>query len=81
MSYQEKGGVGTVGRDLLRTDALTGGKPKETKLRFDKEEALDYAEEIKNDPDSFVDLYRIKVNNPSNYSLPRMMNLGLTISF
>ena len=56
MSYQEKGGVGTVGRDLLRTDALTGGKPKETKLRFDKEEALDYAEEIKNDPDSFLSL-------------------------
>ena len=35
----------------------------------------------KNNPASFVDLYRIKVNNPSNYSLPRMMNLGLTISF
>ena len=35
----------------------------------------------KNNPDSFVDLYKIKVNNPSNYSLPRMMNLGLTVSF
>ena len=35
----------------------------------------------KNNPASFVDLYRIKVNNPSNYSLPRMMNLGLTVSF
>ena len=35
----------------------------------------------KNNPDSFIDLYRIKVDNPSNYSLPRMMNLGLNISF
>jgi len=35
----------------------------------------------KNNPESFVDLYEIKVNNPSHYSLPRMMNLGLTISF
>ena len=35
----------------------------------------------KNDPESFVDLYEIKVNNPSHFSLPRMMNLGLTISF
>ncbi|MBC8265843.1 MAG: carboxypeptidase regulatory-like domain-containing protein [Flavobacteriales bacterium] len=35
----------------------------------------------KNNPDSFVDLYSIKVNDPSKYSLPRMMNLGLTISF
>ncbi|OUV70009.1 MAG: hypothetical protein CBC83_09390 [Flavobacteriales bacterium TMED123] len=34
-----------------------------------------------NNPESFVDLYRIKVDNPSHYSLPRMMNLGLTISF
>ena len=35
----------------------------------------------KNNPESFVDLYEIKVNNPSHFSLPRMMNLGLTISF
>ena len=35
----------------------------------------------KNNTQSFIDLYRIKVNNPSNYSLPRMMNLGLTVSF
>ncbi|MEE2700254.1 MAG: TonB-dependent receptor [Bacteroidota bacterium] len=35
----------------------------------------------KNNPESFVDLYQIKVDNPSHYSLPRMMNLGLTLSF
>jgi outer membrane receptor protein involved in Fe transport len=35
----------------------------------------------KNDTQSFIDLYQIKVNNPSHYSLPRMMNLGLQISF
>ena len=34
-----------------------------------------------NDPQAFRDLYQIKVNKPSNYSLPRMMNLGLQISF
>ncbi len=35
----------------------------------------------RNNPESFIDLYRVKVDNPSHYSLPRMMNLGLTISF
>ena len=35
----------------------------------------------KNNPVSFIDLYNIKVNNPSHFSLPRRMNLGLTISF
>ena len=34
-----------------------------------------------NDPQSFVDLYGYKVNNPSNYSLPRIARLGLEINF
>jgi hypothetical protein len=33
------------------------------------------------DPQSFVDLYGFKVNNPSNYSLPRIARLGLEINF
>lgn len=34
-----------------------------------------------NDPQSFIDLYTMKVNNPSNYSLPRMARLGIEINF
>ena len=33
------------------------------------------------DPQSFVDLYGIKVANPSNYSLPRRMRIGISMSF
>lgn len=35
----------------------------------------------KNSPTSFVDLYNVKVNNPSNYSLPRVIRLGATLNF
>ena len=35
----------------------------------------------KTDPQAFIDLYSIKVNNPNNYSIPRRMNLGLTLNF
>nr|MBC8407191.1 hypothetical protein [Paracoccaceae bacterium] len=34
-----------------------------------------------NDSQSFIDLYMMKVNNPSNYSLPRMARLGVEINF
>ena len=33
------------------------------------------------DSQSFADLYSLKVNNPSNYSLPRRMHLGVLLSF
>ena len=32
-----------------------------------------------NDPDAFRYLYSLKVNNPSNYSLPRMWRAGISI--
>jgi hypothetical protein len=35
----------------------------------------------RNDPDSFTDLYGIKVNNPNNYSRPRVIRLGLLLNF
>ena len=35
----------------------------------------------KNDPDSFRYLYSLAVNNPSNYSLPRMWRAGISIDF
>ena len=35
----------------------------------------------KNDPQSFRDLYSIKVNNPNNYSRPRIMRLGAIFNF
>ena len=34
-----------------------------------------------NDPQSFRDMYMMKINNPSNYSLPRMARLGIEINF
>lgn len=33
------------------------------------------------DPVAFTDLYRLRVNNPSNYSLPRRIRLGVQFSF
>ena len=33
------------------------------------------------DPQSFIDLYGIKVNNPNNYSLPRRIRLGVKLDF
>ncbi|MCC7302211.1 MAG: TonB-dependent receptor [Bacteroidia bacterium] len=32
-------------------------------------------------PTSFIDLYGIKVNNPSNYSIPRRIRLGVALEF
>jgi hypothetical protein len=32
-------------------------------------------------PSSFIDLYNIKVNNPSYYSIPRRIRLGVTFDF
>jgi outer membrane receptor protein involved in Fe transport len=37
--------------------------------------------QAQNDPQSFTDMYRIKINNPSNYSLPRLARLGIEINF
>ncbi len=34
-----------------------------------------------NDPESFRDLYAIKNNNPSNYSRPRVIRIGLLLDF
>jgi len=35
----------------------------------------------RNDPNSFTDLYGIKVNDPNNYSRPRVIRLGLQLNF
>ncbi len=34
-----------------------------------------------NDPQAFTDQYNIKVNNPSNYSIPRRARLGVAFNF
>lgn len=34
-----------------------------------------------NDPQSFRDLYSVKINNPSNYSIPRRIRLGVMLDF
>lgn len=36
---------------------------------------------VQNDPQSFQDLYAVKINNPSNYSRPRVIRLGLLLDF
>jgi outer membrane receptor protein involved in Fe transport len=45
--------------------------------------APEYQDQIKNqiDSQSFIDLYTIRVNNPYNYSSPRMIRIGLGINF
>lgn len=45
--------------------------------------AAEYQNEINSaiDPASYTDLYRIKVNNPSHYSLPRRIRLGMSLNF
>ncbi|MGL4597985.1 MAG: TonB-dependent receptor domain-containing protein [Bacteroidia bacterium] len=34
-----------------------------------------------NDPNSFSDLYTVKVNNPTNYSIPRRIRIGVMLDF
>ena len=43
--------------------------------------AAQNAIESQNDPQAFRYLYSLAVNNPSNYSLPRMWRAGLSVSF
>ncbi|TND03930.1 MAG: TonB-dependent receptor, partial [Bacteroidetes bacterium] len=33
------------------------------------------------DPQSFIDLYNVKINNPGNYSIPRRIRLGVMLDF
>nr|HPK05969.1 hypothetical protein [Bacteroidales bacterium] len=33
------------------------------------------------DPQSFRDLYSIRINSPYNYSLPRMIRIGVSFNF
>ncbi len=35
----------------------------------------------KTDPQAFIDLYSIKINNPNNYAIPRRVRLGLQLNF
>lgn len=35
----------------------------------------------KTNPESFTDLYRVSINNPSNYQRPRVIRLGLMLDF
>lgn len=37
--------------------------------------------DAQNDPQSFRDLYTVKMNNPSNYSIPRRIRIGVMLDF
>ncbi len=45
--------------------------------------AAEYQKQINsyNDPQSFIDYYRAMVGSPYNYSLPRRINLGVSLAF
>ncbi|MGM0646913.1 MAG: carboxypeptidase regulatory-like domain-containing protein [Bacteroidota bacterium] len=45
--------------------------------------AAEFQQQIQtqNDPQSFRDLYSIRINNPYNYSLPRRIRLGIAFNF
>ena len=43
--------------------------------------AAQNAIDAQNSPDAFKYLYSLAVNNPNNYSLPRMVRAGLSFQF
>ncbi len=65
-------------RNVLNVYKFTGAPDDDGYLA-----AAEYQSEIAStiDPASYRDLYGIKVNNPSNYSLPRRIRLGMTLNF
>lgn len=71
-------------QNLLNTQNIMGvyratGNPDDDGYLTDATAQSDI--ENKYDPQSFRDLYTIAVNNPHNYSMPRIMRLGVSLSF
>jgi hypothetical protein len=65
-------------RNIMGVYAATGNPDDDGYLA-----AAEYQSQIKSqlDSQSFIDMYSVSVNNPYNYSSPRMIRIGLGISF
>ena len=61
---------------------ITSEKPGVVSKLFGKLTGAEQnAIDAQNSPDSFRYLYSLAVNNPNNYSLPRMIRAGLSFEF
>ena len=65
-------------RNIMGVYAATGNPDDDGYLA-----AAEYQTQIYSqiNPESYIDMYRIRVNNPYNYSNPRMIRLGISINF
>jgi len=65
-------------KNILNVYHYTGNASDDGYLTSAENQSLINAQ---NNPESFRDLYSIKINNPSNYSIPRRIRLGVTLDF
>lgn len=65
-------------KNIIRVYRYTGNPDDDGYLEAAESQAMINAQ---NDPDSFRDLYAIKINDPSNYSIPRRIRLGFLLEF
>jgi hypothetical protein len=65
-------------RNVLNVYNFTGN-PDDDGYLYSQQAAAAFA--TANSPDSFRDLYRIRMNNPANYSKPRVFRLGMQLEF
>ncbi len=65
-------------RNVMGVYRYTGNPDDDGYLSAAEHQSSIYA---KNDPQSFIDLYSTKINNPYNYSLPRRIRIGVIFNF
>ena len=65
-------------KNIINTYRATGNPEDDGYLT---DAASQNAIDSRNDPDAFRHLYSLAVNNPSNYSLPRMFRAGISLQF
>ena len=65
-------------RNVMNVYRFTGNPGDDGYLYAAQTQAIINAQ---NDPQSFRDLYSVKVNNPNNFSIPRRIRLGVMLDF
>lgn len=65
-------------RNIISVYRYTGNPGDDGYLASAEHQSSIYA---KNDPQSFIDLYSTRINNPYNYSLPRRIRFGVIFNF
>ncbi|HNX44040.1 MAG TPA: TonB-dependent receptor [Bacteroidales bacterium] len=64
--------------NIMGVWAATGNPDDDGYLAADEYQAQIYSQL---NPESYIDLYRLRANSPYNYSSPRMIRLGLSFNF